>query len=125
MNNARKQIEVTSQVRQEIQAAFKCTRMALWRAVSYESDTDLSRRIRKLALAKGGVVLCVTPMAETIHDHAGFMRQYFLNGAMLEANKNTGLVLVLDKDGNEHRKVENCSVAQLEALQSYALQIGA
>ena len=52
MDTVRRQIEVTRQVRKEIKAAFKCSDMALWRALTFWNDTDMSRRIRKLAFAK-------------------------------------------------------------------------
>ena len=123
METVRKQLEVTRQVRKEIKAAFKCSNMALWRALSFQNDTDMSRRIRQLAREKGGILLCLSPAVETLHDHEGCMRQYFGNGAMLGADKNTGMVQVFDKDGKVRRTVEGCTLMQLTELQEFANQL--
>ena len=109
MEMTRKQIEVTKEVRKEIKAAFKCSNMAIWRALSFTLDTPLS--------------LLLTPAMETIHDRDGFMRQYFENGAMVEADKNTGTVQVFDKDGAVRHEVEHCMVEQLSDIQAIAAQL--
>jgi hypothetical protein len=120
MEATRKQIEVTKEVRKEIKAAFKCSNMAIWRALSFTLDTPLSLRIRKFAKQKGGVLLLLTPAVETIHDKDGYMRQYFENGAMIEADKSTGRVQVMDKNGKVCRDVEHCSIEQLYVEQAFA-----
>ena len=120
MEATRKQIEVTKEVRREIKAAFKCSNMAIWRALSFTLDTPLSLRIRKFAKQKGGVLLLLTPAVETIHDKDGYMRQYFENGAMIEADKSTGRVQVMDKNGKVCRDVEHCSIEQLYVEQAFA-----
>lgn len=120
MEVTRKQIEVTKEVRREIKAAFKCSNMAIWRALSFTLDTPLSLRIRKFAKQKGGVLLLLTPAVETIHDKDGYMRQYFENGAMIEADKSTGRVQVMDKNGKVCRDVEHCSIEQLYVEQAFA-----
>lgn len=123
MGAIRKQIEVTKEVREEIKAAFKCSNMAVWRALSFALDTPLSLRIRKFAHQKGGVLLLLTPAMETIHDKDGFMRQYFENGAVLEADKNTGTVQVFDKDGKVRHEVKHCMVEQLSDIQTIAAKL--
>lgn len=120
MNNIRKQIEVTKKTRQEIKAAFGCSDMAVWRALNYVLDTDLSRRIRKFALMKGGNIMFLTPAAETIHDADGFMRQYFNNGTMIEADKNTGTVELIDGSGRVVEHIEHCSIPELYEVQKIA-----
>lgn len=120
MEATRKQIEVTKEARKEIKAAFKCSDMAIWRALSFALDTPLSLRIRKFAMQKGGVLLLLTPAMETIHDKDGYMRQYFENGAMLEVDKHTGTVQVFDKDGTVRREVKHCTIEQLYVEQTFA-----
>lgn len=121
--NTRRQIEVTQQTRKEIQAAFKCSKMALWRALNFDNDTSLSKRIRKFAFDKGGVLLCITPAFETVHDCDGFMRQYFISGAMLEADKNTGVVKVYDRSGRVQAEKISCTISELTELQEFANQL--
>ena len=123
MGAIRKQIEVTKEVREEIKAAFKCSNMAVWRALSFTLDTPLSLRIRKFAKQKGGVLLLLTPAMETIHDADGVMRQYFENGAVVEADKNTGTVQVFDKDGKVRHEVKHCMVEQLSDIQTIAAKL--
>lgn len=123
METVRRQIEVTRQARKEIKAAFKCSDMALWRALTFWNDTDMSLRIRKLAMAKGGILLCLSPAEETIHDHEGCMRQYFGNGAMIEADTKTGTAQVFDKNGTVRRTIESCTIMQLTELQEFANQL--
>lgn len=120
MEATRKQIEVTKEVRAEIKKAFKCSDMTLWRALNFGNDTPTSLRIRKFAKQKGGVLLLLTPATETIHDADGYMRQYFENGAMLEADKSTGTVQVFDADGNVRREVKHCTIEQLYVEQTFA-----
>lgn len=123
MEATRKQIEVTKEVRKEIKAAFKCSDVAIWRALSFALNTPLSLRIRKFAKQKGGVLLLLTPAMETIHDKDGFMRQYFENGAVVEADKNTGMVQVFDKDGKVRHEVKHCMVEQLSDIQTIAAKL--
>lgn len=118
--NVRKQIEVTKEVRGKIKAAFKCSNMAVWRALNYAMDTPLSLRIRKYAKQNGGVTMLLTPAMETIHDKDGYMRQYFENGAVVECDKQTGTVQVIDKDGVVRREVKHCTIEQLYIEQTFA-----
>ena len=123
MEATRKQIEVTKEVRKEIKAAFKCSDVAIWRALSFALNTPLSLRIRKFAKQKGGVLLLLTPAMETIHDRDGFMRQYFENGAVIEINKKLGTLWLFDKDGKECRKITDCTIEQLYEMQGLAAQL--
>ena len=123
MEATRKQIEVTKEVRKDIKAAFKCSDMAIWRALSFALDTPLSKRIRKFAYQKGGVLLLLTPAMETIHDKDGYMRQYFENGAMIEVNKKLGILWLFDKDGKECRKITDCTIEQLYEAQGLAAKL--
>ncbi len=92
-------ITASKETRELIIKAFRgISRQTLWRALHFEDmakGTDTERRIRKMALNCGGVVMVVTPEMETMHDADGYMRQYFPNGAMIEADKSTGIVTVM------------------------------
>ncbi len=50
-----KYISVPNPIKREIKAVFDCTREMVWKALNYQSDSDLARRIRKFAVDKGGV----------------------------------------------------------------------
>ena len=73
-------IEVTKETRDFLQQAFDVTGTMVWYALNFDEkrgQSDLAKRIRSLALQKGGVVLNIGPEVETIHSADGRMRQYF------------------------------------------------
>lgn len=117
-------ITATKETREQITKAFRgISRQTLWRALHFEDinkGTDTERKIRKMALNRGGVVMVVSPAIETVHDVDGFMRQYFPNGAMLEANKITGVVKVYDRNGNVTLTAEHVRISKLIEIQRYA-----
>lgn len=116
----KKQIEVTKEVREKLEKVFNCTRISVWRALSFESDSDQSKRIRKAAKEMGGVTLCIGSECETIHDANGYMRQWFGNGAVLEADKHSGHVDVYDRQGIKRNMWENPTITQLYVIQEFA-----
>lgn len=113
-----KKIEVTKEVARFIMQGMGVSQPTLWRALNYMSDSDIARRIRKLAMLKGGVVWSVdADQMDTIHDSEGRMIQSWAEGrVILEADKNTGAVRVL-VNGEEKESYEHVSVAQLMKIQ--------
>ena len=67
---------------------FNCTSVMIWKALTFESDSELACKIRKAAYANYGILMSKQPSVETFHDHDNYMRQYLPNGAMLEFSKN-------------------------------------
>lgn len=97
-----KRISVTNEGRDFLLRTFGVTRRMIAYALSFDpvkGQTDLARRIRKLALERGGRVCCTVPMSEVIFDNDGCMRRYFENGMMWEADKATGTFAVRDRHG--------------------------
>ena len=84
----KKYIHVTSEDRQFLAKAFNVSSVTVWKALRFEQDTDTIRRIQKAARERGGIVMAVAPVMETLHDHDNVIRQYFPNGALLEISKN-------------------------------------
>ena len=117
-------ITATKETREQITKAFRgLSRQTLWRALHFEDinkGTDTERRIRKMALNRGGIIMVVSPEMETMHDADGYMRQYFPNGAMLEADKTTGDVKVYDRNGNVTLSVEHTKISKLNEIQHHA-----
>lgn len=116
-------ITATKETRELITKAFRgISRQTLWRALHFEDmakGTDTERRIRKMALNRGGVVMVVTPEMETMHDADGFMRQYFPNEAMIEADKTTGTVTLFFK-GEPVAQYEKPLISDLLDIQERA-----
>ena len=86
----KRQIEVSKEVRENIEKVFGCSRMSVWRALSFTDHSEMSKRIRVYAIKNGGVTVVTAPECETIHDANGYMRQWFTNGACIEVDKNSG-----------------------------------
>ena len=118
----RRYIDLPSKYREFIMNAFKVSAMAVSRALSYVNDTDLSLRIRRLALQRGGIEMVRSPQVETWHDNDGFMRQFLPNGVQIEGDKTTGYVAIL-KDGKEVAGFDNPTITQLEHIQQSAMRL--
>ena len=119
-------IEVTKETRDFLQQAFDVTGTMVWYALNFDEkrgQSDLAKRIRNLALQKGGVVLNIGPEIETIHSADGRMRQYFPHDVLLEADTRcTGLVAVYKK-GELQRSWDNPSVSELDGIQNLAMSL--
>lgn len=119
-------IEVTKETRDFLQQAFDVTGTMVWYALNFDEkrgQSDLAKRIRNLALQKGGVVLNIGPEIETIHSADGRMRQYFPHDVLLEADTRcTGLVAVYKK-GELQRSWNNPRVSELDGIQSWAMSL--
>lgn len=50
----RKQILTDNETKTFLMKAFKCSRQAVWQALNFKRDSDQARRIRQLALKRGG-----------------------------------------------------------------------
>ena len=118
----KKYIELPTKDREFIMNAFKVSAMAVSRALSYVNDTDLSLRIRKLAMQRGGIEMVRTPLVETWHDNDGFIRQYLPNGVEIEINKTTGYVAIL-KEGKEIRGFSNLTLTEFAPIQQQAMRL--
>ena len=119
-------IEVTKETRDFLQQAFDVTGTMVWYALNFDEkrgQSDLAKRIRSLALQKGGVVLNIGPEVETIHSADGRMRQYFPHDVLLEADtRSTGQVAVYKK-GELQRIWDNPGVSELDGIQNWAMSL--
>lgn len=118
----KKQVTVTRENRDFLEKAFNVSSVMIWKALTFESDSDLARRIRKLAIERGGIEMCFCPVLETIHDSDGYMRQYLPNGVLLEFNKNDGTGSVFLR-GKEVRRYENVKVSGINDIQDWAMAL--
>lgn len=107
-------------------ASLKVTERMVYYALRFEGErgnTDLARKIRRLAMERGGIIMVVTPEVETLHDSDEYMRQYFPNGVELEfAKKGDASCDVLYK-GKVVRHYDNVMVRDIPAIQKYASEL--
>lgn len=121
----KKFIQISRKDRDFIAKTFGITDRMVGKGLYYESYSALAKRIRTLALQRGGVIMNVVPEVETIHDAGGFMKQTFANGVQLIINKETGAVTLWEKDiPIETKKWDNPSITELEKIQRMAAQLG-
>lgn len=114
----KKRIAVTKESRAFIAKAFGVTERMVFKALAFQSDTDLANRIRALATKRGGYVVYSENDFETFHDHDDYMRQYFPNGAMLEVNKGNGDCDAF-MNGERIRHWGNIMVSEIKGIQDW------
>lgn len=117
----RQYIHVTKDVREFLAKAFRVTDRTVWYATTFEKDNQLHRKIRMLAIKKGGILMNEMPADETFHDNDGYMRQYLPNGAMLELGKTPetkgGAVYF---KGEMVRRYDEVMVSDIRGIQDWA-----
>ena len=118
----KKYIHIKKADREFILNLFKVTGRTVNNALRFDEErgnTDLARKIRKVAMEHGGIVMTVNPEAETLFDADGYMRQYLPNGVMLEFEKEAGGCNVYYK-GELARRYEDVQVRDIPAIQNWA-----
>ena len=116
----KKVITVTRSQREFLAKAFGVTKEMVSYALNFhpvKGQSDLAKKIRCLAVQRGGFELVTAPASEVVHDADGVFKKYFENGWMWEADKRTGLLVVLDEKGNLKKSIENAKVADIDAVQ--------
>lgn len=117
-------IHIQKADREFILNLFKVTGRTVDNALRFDAErgnTDLARKIRKVAMEHGGIVMVVSPEAETLFDADGYMRQYLPNGVLLEFEKdagNGGCNVYLK--GDMVRRYDNVQVRDIPAIQNWA-----
>lgn len=117
-------IHIQKADREFILDLFKVTGRTVDNALRFDAErgnTDLARKIRKVAMEHGGIVMVVSPEAETLFDADGYMRQYLPNGVLLEFEKeagNGGCNVYLR--GDMVRRYDSVQVRDIPAIQNWA-----
>jgi hypothetical protein len=117
-------IKVSSENKAKLAKMFGCTERMVYKALCFEGDTLLSRKIRYVARKEmGGWVEAAVPEDEIFYDTMDsgerFMRQYFNNGAVLEVSMTTGEGVVRFK-GSPLYRYEEVLVSDIPTIQDYA-----
>ena len=100
-----------------LRKSFNVSRATVWRALTFETDTDLAKRMRKLALERGGRLTDGRPaICDTTHNQAEkTMTQTFGNRARIVADLKTGDVTV-GRDGEQESLCHTLGIAELMKL---------
>lgn len=112
----KKQILTDRTEKAYLQKLFECTNVMVWKALTFNSDSDLARRIRVAALKRGGKLSGAdTPEMETFHD-TETMTQTFGPRVKIIAYKTRPLVEVL-VDGEVKMRKQGLGIPELMELQ--------
>lgn len=112
----KKYIHITKEDRMFIMKALGVTERTVFNAIRFDSkrgDTELARKIRKLAMERGGIVMVEIPEIECLFDADGYMRQYLPNNTILEFSFENGGCDVFHK-GEKVRHYENVVVSNIK-----------
>lgn len=107
----------------KLRQVFGCTDVMVWKALTFESDSDLARKIRFTAMKEFGGVLMgdgVYSGFETIHDTTT-MTQIFSSRVKIIAHKNIDKAAVLI-DGEVKQTVSGLSILEFMNLQKKWLE---
>lgn len=88
-------IKVSNENKAKLAKIFNCAERMVYKALCFESETELARKIRYVARRDmGGWVEAAVPEDEIFYDTMEngerVMRQYFGNGAVFEVSMKTG-----------------------------------
>ncbi|HJF81262.1 hypothetical protein [Phocaeicola plebeius] len=113
-----KQILTDKETKHFLMKAFGCTQQFVWQALTFRRDSETARRIRVLALKRGGkLVDGYVPKCETTHEEVEkTMTQTFGPRVKLVVDKETGDVSVY-VDGQLKDSYKNITVPDLMQLQ--------
>lgn len=117
-------IKVTSESKKKLAKMFNCTERMVYKALCFECQTLLARKIQYVARKEmGGWVEAAVPETEIFYDTMDsgerFMRQYFNNGAVLEVSMKTGTGTVFFK-GSPRYRYNEVLVRDIPTIQNYA-----
>lgn len=114
-----RRIICTPEAKKRLIEMFDVSDVSVYNALMFRNSSDLSRRIRKMAVEFGGRVYCTLPEVETIHDADGMMRQSFPNGASLVIDKARGSGVII-YGGSQVSSHDNITLANLGQIQMLA-----
>lgn len=118
-------IHIMKEDREFIMKSLGVTERTVLNAIRFDEKrghTDLAKRIRKLAMSRGGIVMVVNPEIETLFDADNYMRQYFPNGALLEISKDDGNAAIYFK-GERVWKAASTKCSEIKGFQGRAMSL--
>ncbi len=114
-------IHIQKKDREFIAKSFGITEQSVLNAIKFDAKrghTDLAKKVRKLAMERGGIIMVEAPEWETLHDSDGYMRQY-LGDVLLEFSKDEPWCDVYKK-GEKVRRFEQVMTSDIQGIQDWA-----
>lgn len=116
-----KRIRIDKETKDYIARILNVSVRMVERSLIYDKNTELAERIRKFAIAKGGLQTVELPEFETIHLCDGTMVQTFPNGSSIRVNMKDGTFELFANGDSELGTINK--IEELEALQRRAAGI--
>ncbi len=113
-------ISVTNEQRNFLIKTFGVTKTMVSYALNFHpqwGNSELAKKIRCLAVQRGGFELVTAPASEVVHDAENMMRQHFENGWMWEGDKTTGVLELKDEKGDVVERIEHAELTDIKAVQ--------
>lgn len=115
-------IHIKKEDREFIAKAFGITGRSIYNALHFDDErggSDLAKKVRRLALERGGIKMVEVPESEVLFDSDGYMRQYMQGGVLLEFNLEEGSCTVY-KEGEEVRRFVDVIIRDVPFIQEWA-----
>lgn len=125
-------ILVTSEETKYLARLFNVSTVTVWAALKYRKSNLIHQKIRKAAIERGGRQMVLTPEFEAIYitnrqdadkSMTRYMMQPFENGATIEGNFKTGLVVIRDKNGEVKGKWNSPRLSEIGKIQEQAASL--
>lgn len=114
-----KQIYADLETKDFLAKAFKCSRQAVWLALTFQRDSETARRIRVLALKRGGTLVgAKAPEWDTTHEEVEkTMTQTLGERVKLVYDKKNGEATVY-VDGQKHSSCTPAGIPEFMQFQN-------
>lgn len=125
-------ILVTPEETKYLARLFKVSTVTVWAALKYRKSNLIHQKIRKAAIERGGQQMVLTPEFEAIYitnrrdadkSMTRYMVQPFENGATIEGNFKTGLVVIRDKTGLVRGEWNSPRLSEMGKIQEQAASL--
>lgn len=125
-------ILVTPEETKYLARLFNVSTVTVWAALKYRKSNLIHQKIRKAAIERGGQQMVLTPEFEAIYitnrqdadkNMTRYMVQPFENGATIEGNFKTGLVVIRDKNGEIKGKWNSPKLSEMGTIQEQAASL--
>lgn len=125
-------IVVTPEEAKYLARLFSVSHVTVWAALKYRKSNLIHKKIRKAAIERGGQQMVLAPEFDTIYitnredadkNMTRYMVQFFQNGATIEGNFKTKLVVIRDKNGEVKGEWNDPKMSEIKAIQEVAMSL--
>ena len=115
-------IHIKKEDREFIMKSFGITEQSVMNALNFDAkrgNSDTAKRVRRLAMARGGIMMVEVPELETLFDADGYIRQYLPGDVLIELSK-TDSSCVVFKKGVRVNSYKDVMLSDIPGIQAYA-----